>query len=273
MTVVDTTTALQGLAAVPVGQVRPSPNNPRENLTGIDELAVSIRENGLIQPIIVQRIPGHTSLQIVAGHRRYAAIVKLGWTKVPVIIRRDMLPDEELLAMLVENGQRAGLDPIEEARALKRLKSQGMSDTEISRKIGRSTAHVWSRLQLLSLPVEEQEQVRAKTITIGAAVEKAKTDSGSTYRPRPGREKSPAHLSLNHTLGSKARARCQRLGHKSKGAKSVGGVACGECWESVIRADERKHLHDLSEDRGRCVLCDVEHDPDGYVERLRKEEG
>ena len=164
--------------------------------------------------------------------------------------------------MLVENGQRANLDPIEEARALSKLKAQGMNDTEIGRKIGRSSAHAWARLKLLTLTIEEQEQLRAGAITIGAAVDKAKTDAGATRKPRAGREKSAAYLSLNHTLGSKARARCQRLGHKSKGAKSVGGVACGECWESVIRADERAELHKQSNDRGRCVLCDVEHDPD-----------
>src|SRR5690606_38469734 len=114
------------------------PNNPRENLHGIDELAVSIRENGLIQPITVQRVPGQPGLQIVAGHRRYAAIRRLGWAKVPVVMRRDMLPDEELLAMLVENGQRAGLDPIEEALALDRLRRSGVSKGDIARRVGRS---------------------------------------------------------------------------------------------------------------------------------------
>lgn len=259
---IDTERPLNGLLAVPVDQVHPSPNNPREHLTDIDDLARSISEVGLIQPIVVQKIPGQPGYQVVAGHRRRAAVLKLGWHKVPVLVRRDMLPDEELLAMLVENGQRSGLDPIEEARALNKLKQGGLTDTEIGRKIGRSNAHVWGRLQLLKLPVEEQEQLRAKTITIGAAIDKAKTDSGSTYRPRKGREKSAAYLSINHDLGTRARARCQRLGHKSKGAKSVGGVACGECWESVIRADERQTLHNQSEQRGRCVLCDVEHDPD-----------
>lgn len=254
--------SLSGLHAVPIGEVHPSPNNPRETLTDIDNLALSMRESGMLQPIVAQKIPGRPGYQIIAGHRRYAAALRLGWAKVPVIVRREMLPDEELLAMLVENGQRAGLDPIEEARALNRLKQAGLSDTDIGRKIGRSNAYVWGRIKLLALPVEEQEQLRAGTTTIGAAIDKAKTDSGSTYKPRKGREKSPTHLSLTHTLGGKARARCQRLGHKSKGAKSVGGVACGECWEQVIRADERTHLHNESERRGRCVLCDTDHDPD-----------
>lgn len=253
--------ALQGLVAIPVGQLRPSPNNPRERLDDIDALAASIREGGLIQPIIAQRIPGHTGLQIVAGHRRYAAVLKLGWPKVPVIVRRDLLPDEELLAMLVENGQRAGLDPIEEARAYRKLKAGGFTDAGIGRKVGRSQSHVSSRLALLLLPAEDQEELRAGVIGITAATTKARTDSGR-IRPRKHPTKSPVHLGILHELAPRAKARCQRLGHKSGHGKGVGGVACGECWESVIRADERQHLNDVSEQRGRCVLCDTANDPD-----------
>ena len=254
-----TTKPLGGLAAISVDEVHPSPNNPRERLTDLDELAVSIRENGLIQPLVVQKVPGHDGYQIVAGHRRYGAVLRLGWGTVPCIIRRDMLPDEELLAMLVENGQRAGLDPIEEARALNRLSRQGLTQQEIARKIGRSVAHVSTRLSLLALPVEEQEQVRAGQTSISAAVTLSRIETGRVGKPK---KKSAQHLAIEHPLGRFARARCQRLGHRSKGSASVGGIACGACWETVIRADERRHLNDLSEDRGRCVLCDTTHDPD-----------
>lgn len=256
MTITDEQ-ALTGLAAVAIGRLRPSPNNPRENLTGIDDLALSIREAGLIQPIVAQRIPGHSGLQIVAGHRRWAACQKLGWTKVPCIIRRDMLPDEELLTMLVENGQRAGLDPIEEARALNRLKSGGLRDIEIARKIGRSQSYVSARLALLMLPVEEQEEIRVGAVAVTPMVAKARAMGGKVRRGRVNGEKRVAHLGPEHGLVHLAKARCRRLGHSLKGGKGVGGVACGECWESVIRADERAHLHTQSEQRGRCVLCDT----------------
>jgi len=256
-----TARALSGLAAIPVAEVHPSPNNPRERLNGITELAASIRETGLIQPLVVQRIPGHDGYQVVAGHRRLAAVKALGHTDVACIIRRDMLPDEELLAMLVENGQRAGLDPIEEARALGKLKSQGLSDRDIGRKIGRPQVYVSNRLVLLTLPLEEQEQLRAGTTTITAATALARIGSGRT-RPNAKGKKSAQYLSITHDLASRARSRCQRLAHKSKGAASVGGIACGECWESVIRADERQHLNDESNRRGRCILCDVVHDGD-----------
>lgn len=249
--------ALGGLAAIPLEQIHPSPENPRQRLTEIDELAVSIRENGLIQPLVVQRILGTDGYRVVAGHRRLAAVKRLGWVKAPCIIRRDMLPDEELLAMLVENGQRAGLDPIEEARAFKRLEAQGMTHADIGRKIGRPQNYVSNRLVLIALPVQEQEELRAKQITVTAATAKARVDSGRTRAAAKGK-RSAQYLSVHHPLGARARARCQRLGHKSRGSASVGGVACGECWESVIRADERESQHTQSADLGRCVLCGTE---------------
>lgn len=252
---------LKGFALVSLDQLHPSPNNIREHLTGIEELAQSLREMGMIQPIIAQRIPGQDGLQIVAGHRRHAAAQRLQLREVPVIVRRDMLPDEELLAMLVENGQRAGLDPVEEARALNKLKAGGLNDQEIARKIGRSQSYVSTRLALLLLSVEEQEELRAGVVSITAAAQKGRADGGKVRQSRRGTT-SPVHLGPLHPLASRVKARCIRLQHKRGHGTGVGGVACGECWESVIRADERQHLHTQSEQRGRCVLCDTTHDPD-----------
>lgn len=255
-----TARTLTGLAAVPIGQIKPSPSNPRERLTDIDELAVSIRENGLIQPLVVQRIEGVADQYvIVAGHRRHAAVKRLSWTEVPCIIRRPMLPDEELLAMLVENGQRAGLDPIEEARALRRLKSGGLTDAEIARKVGRSQSHVSLRLSLLALPTDAQEEVRGGSMTIREASDRGRIEGG-TVRPGAKGKKGAAHLAAAHPLAARAKARCVHLKHKRGPGSSVGGIACGKCWEHVIRADERQALHDQSNNRGRCVLCDTDHD-------------
>lgn len=254
--------ALGGLAAVPIGELHASPNNPREHLTDIDGLAISLRENGMIQPIVAQKIPGEDGYRILAGHRRYAAALRLGWAKVPVIIRRDMLPDQELLTMLVENGQRAGLDPIEEARALAKLKQQtGLNDAQVGAKVGYSQAKVSGRIALLALPVEEQEELRAGQRTIGAAVDAARRTSGRTNPGARGKT-SPSHLGTRHPLATRAHNCCKAAGHKASSSKSVGGVACGECWEAVIRANEREQLHAQSHARGRCVLCDVPHDPD-----------
>lgn len=245
--------ALSGLQRVAVGDLHPDPDNPREGLTGITELAESIEQAGLIQPIIVRTSPG--GLVVVAGHRRLEAVKRLGWTSVEVVIRKPMESDDVLQQMLVENGQRAGLDPIEEARALKRLKTQrGCSDHELARMVGMSQATASGRLALLSLPIEEQEAIRAGITTLREATATARLVSG---RVRPGAigKPSAAHLSPHHPLGALAKARCVRLGHKRHGSASVGGMACGACWESVIRANEREHLQEHMANRGECPVC------------------
>lgn len=232
---------MKGLALVPLRDLEPSPNNPRERLTDVDGLAQSISEVGMIQPIIAQRIPGRDRLRIVAGHRRYAAAQHLRMAEVPVVIRRDMLPDEELLLMLVENGQRADLDPIEEARALRRMVQGGRQPAEIARSVGRHVSWVKGRLALLQLSTEEQEAIRAGAYTLGHAAEliraerrKERERSNPTVRPvgRPKGARTKPYFGDQHPLAQVARASC---GHR--GSPKVGGVACGPCWESVIRAD------------------------------------
>lgn len=240
-TATEEVTALGGLAAIPVGQVHPSPANPRTNLTDIEDLAMSIRENGLIQPLIVQRIPGEPGYRIVAGHRRYAAIVKLGWARVPAVVRRDMLPDEELLAMLVENGQRANLDPIEEARALQRLVDGGLTAGEVARKVGRHVNTVNARLLLLKLPIAEQEEVRAGHYTLTHAnnlirdIRRADRERANPVARPVGRPKGATtkpHFGPTHPLADQVRARCDH-----RGTPKVNGVGCGACWEETIRLD------------------------------------
>lgn len=250
----------QELLEVLVDELHPDPDNPRERLTEIEDLAASMRSAGLLQPIVVRR-DDTGRLVVVAGHRRLAAAQHLGWTRVAVVVRRGMRADEVLAAMLIENGQRAGLDPIEEARALSRVKQDRKlgTDTLLAELVGRSLPHVTGRLALLALGADDQDAVRAGRISIAAATSKARVDAGRT-RPTAVGKKSAQHLSIHHNLARNAAARCQRLAHKAKGAASVGGMACGECWESVIRADERTHLNAVSNERGRCVLCDTTRD-------------
>lgn len=246
--------ARPGMFDVDVADLHPSPANPRERMTDIEGLAASIREAGLIQPIVAQRLDDGT-LQIVAGHRRHAAVKMLGWQTVPVIVRKAMLPDAELVTMLVENGQRANLDPIEEARALNHLKVTGkLTDSAVAKKVGRSVQFVGGRIALLSLPWEEQEAIRNGTMTLTEAGDKARVDSG---RIRPGAKgrPSPAHLSISHPLGPRAKARCQHLGHSRGRGTGVGGIACGACWEHVIRADEREGAHAQSSAARACIVC------------------
>lgn len=235
------TTPLGGFLAIPVNDIHPSPDNPRDALHDIDGLALSIKARGLIQPLVVQRIPGRSGVRIVAGHRRHAAVQRLGWTAVPCIVRRDMLPDEELLAMLVENGQRAGLDPIEEARALKQLVNSGMKVAEVAQEIGRPGSYVSGRLMLLELPVGEQEEVRAghftltyATNTVRAARKAQREKQSPTQRPvgRPKGATTKPYFGDTHPLAGTVRARCDH-----RGTPKVAGTGCGPCWEAVLRED------------------------------------
>jgi len=237
-----------------VTDLHPDPNNPRDNDGDVAELAESMRAVGLLQPIVARR--HGNQVVVVAGHRRLAAAKHLAWSTVDVIVRDDMRPDAVLAAMLIENGQRTDLDPIEEARALNRLHTQsgGGSHQALAKRIGRTQVHVSGRLALLALPVEQQELLRAGQLNLGDAVRKARVASG---RGRPPGYTGSSHLGVDHDLAKLARARCTRLGHRSKGRNSVGGVACGDCWESVIRADERQHLHTRSATTGRCALCET----------------
>ena len=164
-------TARGGLADVALTDLDIDPDNLRADLGDIEGLAESITQVGLLQPIVARRTP-QGRLVIVAGHRRHAAVKRLRWASVPVIVRAPMRPDEVLAAMLVENGQRAGLDPIEEARALARLQAvTRVSSRELGARVGMAQTTVDGRLALLALTPEEQEQVRSGELRITVKTE------------------------------------------------------------------------------------------------------
>lgn len=255
-------------ARVAVDELHADPQNLREHVTGvkptdptpnsgyhdavddIEQLADSIREVGLLQPIVVRR--DGNRLIVVAGHRRLAAIRRLRWTHVDVVINPPMRPDHVIAAMLIENGQRRDLDPIEEARGIRRLKTEhDLTDLKLSRKIGRSQAYVSSRLALLTLTAEQQEAVRTGDMGKTAGANLARLQSGKTKNSSKGHSSVPFFGPTNE-LAVRAQARCKRLGHR---LKIAGGVACGACWESVIRADERDHLQTVNATASDCTTC------------------
>lgn len=238
------TQQLGGFLAVPLEEIHPSPDNPREQLYDIEALAASIKEHGLIQPLIVQRdldVNGD-GYAIVAGHRRHAALKLLRWSTAPCILRKTMLADDVLCMMLVENGQRANLDPIEEARAMQRLMQDGLTLGDVARKIGRPISFVSGRLILLELPVGEQQQVRAGHFTITyatgliRAARQAQRDKGKNASRPVGRPKGATtkpYFGDTHPLAGLVRSQCSH-----RGSPKVNGVGCGPCWEAVIREDE-----------------------------------
>lgn len=244
------------LRQVPLHLLRPDPANPREDLGDLTDLGRSLADAGMLQPIIARKHGG--GLIVVAGHRRLAAAKALGWESVPVIIRTDMLPDQVLAAMLIENGQRKDLDPIEVGRGIRALQAElgNCSHTVLSRRIGRSQAFISERLALLNLTPEDQALVRKGRFKLTQAIAKGRENSGRVkLGARNGR--APGHFSQNHMLAVKVRARCGALDHSTANSMSVGGSGCGECWEEVIRADERDQFVALAS-VGPCPVCDSE---------------
>lgn len=197
-----------------------------------------------------QRAPA-TAPTMVCGHRRLSALQHLAWRDVDVIVRREMRSDEVLLAMIAENQQRVLLDPIEEARAFNRLRVvERLNHAQISERVGRTQSYVSGRLALLSLSAQEQEEIRAGHMTLSHGTRMGRVKSGAVRNRAKG---AGWHLASTHPLAGRARARCTKLEHP-RGTR-LGGVACGQCWEQVIRANERSSLHDASARSGECALC------------------
>ena len=241
---------------VPVSMIEGDADNPR---TGddddLDGLAESIAQVGLLQDIVVRRSTVGDVFVVVAGHRRLAAVKRLGWEKVHVLDRGPMSRDQVLAAMLTENSHRKDLDPVLQARAIEQLRQAmggaGVSHAMLAHRLGRNQVWVSQRLALLALNRDDQAKVRRGDMTLGEATQTARLEAGTARAPRPG---TRMHLANAHPLAHLARNRCNRLDHP-RGSR-VGAVACGECWEQVIRANERQDAAADSYQRGTCVTCD-----------------
>ena len=137
---------------VQIKDIQKNPYQPRKEFSEekIQELAQSIKENGLIQPIIVRKSPV-LGYEILAGERRYRASIVAGLSEVPVIVKQ--LSDQYMmLHSIIENLQRENLNPIEEAKAYQSLIDKGFTHTEISEKMGKSRPYITNLVRLLGLP-------------------------------------------------------------------------------------------------------------------------
>lgn len=129
----------------------------------IEELAVTIEEHGLLQPIIVRK--QGTGYEIIAGERRYRAVRSLGWETIPAIVK-EMTDETTASLALIENLQREDLTPIEEAEAYERLLAlQDITQEVLARKLGRSQSTIANKLRLLRLPTDVREALKQRTIT------------------------------------------------------------------------------------------------------------
>lgn len=155
---------------LPIGDLRPNPFQPRQTIDAeaLDELARSIRENGLLQPILV-RPDDAGAWEIVAGERRWRAVQQLEWSHVPVLKRE--VDDHTMLVMaLIENLQREDLSPLDEAHAYRRLIDEfGLTQSQVAERVGRDRSTIANTIRLLGLPEPVLQLLGAGKISAGHA--------------------------------------------------------------------------------------------------------
>jgi ParB family transcriptional regulator, chromosome partitioning protein len=222
------------IQSIPLSDIIPSPLQPRQEFPAehLSELVESIRERGIIQPLIVRK--AGDKFELIAGERRWRASQIVGLVEAPAIIRK--ASDQEVLELaLIENLQREDLNPIEESTAYARLSKEfGLTQEEISKRVGKSRASVANSMRLLDLDPDVQVMVRRSLISVGhakvllslksreeqklladviirqsasvrtaeklAATQLSKTGAGSKKRSKSGTEIAPAVLHVQNLL-------------------------------------------------------------------------
>jgi ParB family chromosome partitioning protein len=157
---------------LPIAFLKPNPRNPRKAFDDADlgDLTSSIREKGVVQPILVRPLPGDgDNYEIIAGERRWRAAQRAGLHDVPVVVH-EVTDKEALEIAIVENVQRTDLNPVEEALGYQQLIDQyTYSQSDLAGVIGKSRPHIANTLRLLSLPDEVLDLLRAGKLTAGHA--------------------------------------------------------------------------------------------------------
>lgn len=155
---------------IDINKIKPNENQPRKKFDEekIAELAASIIEHGIIQPIVVRKSAAG-SYEIVAGERRYRAARKAELKAVPCIVR-ELTDEQNMLLAIIENMQREDLNPLEEAQAIeKMIKNYGLTQEQVSKSLAKSRPYITNALRLLRLPERVQDMISSGTLSAGHA--------------------------------------------------------------------------------------------------------
>lgn len=178
----QTTTAAENSSEIAIDLIDPSPVQPRSHFDdrSLRELAMSIRENGIVQPILVR--PNGLRFELVAGERRWRAAQAAGLERIPAVIR-EIANDKVLELALIENIQREDLNAIEEARAYKKLiETVGLTQESLAQRVGRDRSYITNHIRLLRLPEDLQQLVQEGKLSGGHARTLLGTDDVATQR-------------------------------------------------------------------------------------------
>ena len=236
-----------------ISRITGHPANIRDDPGDLSELVASIKAHGILQPLVVRPHPQrHGWLVVLGGHRRLAAARLAGLEEVPVVVREAAGPAKDIEIMLVENCQRRDLGPIEKAEAMGALRDRGYSNLAIAKATGLADATICTYLALLDLDASSQEKIRNRELAVSVAVE-AVRKTRARQRQRAGQKNrsagmrlswAPDHFTERHPLARQANELCDAREHNMR--RRIGKVACGQCWETVIRADERTAMAALA---------------------------
>lgn len=159
----------QGISFININDIKPNQNQPRKTFDEekLEELASSIKEHGLIQPVILRK--SDKGYEIVAGERRWRACRKAGLKELPCIIK-ELTDEQNMLLAIIENMQREDLNPIEEAEGLNQMITAfGMTQEQVSKSVGKSRPYITNALRLLKLPDEVRQFVSEGKLSTGHA--------------------------------------------------------------------------------------------------------
>ncbi len=259
---------------LPIGQLRPGKYQPRTTFEGLDVLIDSVKQFGLLQPILVRPIRDEPdSYEIIAGERRWRAAQKAQLHDVPVVLRS--LDDLESLQLgLVENLQRSDLSPIDEAQGLRRLIADfNQTQEEVAKTVGKSRPHVANTLRLLDLPGEVQELIRDDKLTAGHGRALLGFPDPAAMAERAMKEKLSVRDLEHLAAGEKARTRPVL---KTKGKKPVpSGEKTGDTRALEKRIEEALGLKaSLTMEGGEKTMLTLEINDydqlDAVVEKLTR---
>jgi len=222
-----------GVLMAPIESLKPNPDQPRKIFTreDLDELTVSIRDRGVLQPILVRAQPGEDGVwQIIAGERRWRASQAARLTEVPIVIRE--MDDVEVLEVaIIENVQRADLNPLEEADAYRALMERfGRTQDAVAGVVGKSRSHVANTLRLLQLPEEVLAYVREGKLSAGHA-------RALITAPNPGELAAQAYRDGLNVRQVEALARKAQAGDPPRSSSAKSGGAAPSADTAALEQD------------------------------------